>query len=366
MQGSDAIYIGGGRQPRPFEHGSALLSVIALSLSHAQGRADSGQGGRSAMDRFRAFDNPRRIDTLRTVRGVRHDAGGGLHLARDLEFTYAEVLREEYPIPNGLTLFPIDNTVPVGARTYRQKRLYSEGEAIVYRGGPEIPRVGVSAKDEVRPVRHYATSWATDVFERQSSDFAGTQLEAELMRTARDVMTEHLNHVTWHGDDANDIWGVFNYPWLDKVVSGVPLTASSTPAEILAELSRLANHAKNNSSSVFEPDTIALAVPLYTYLSSTPFGTVNDTTILEFFRKANPHIKNIVQAWELNGAGPGGADGALFYRRDRHGIANVVPQAFTTLPAQAFNFESITYAYMSHGGLRMASVGNNLLVWFQT
>lgn len=321
---------------------------MAARVDSALKRAHEIASGRGEQVRFDAFS-----------------ASAGLHMARQLEHIYSEVLREPFPVQNAMTLFPMDTSVPPGAKTHTVRRVYQDGEVAVYRGGTTpIPRVGVSQQERTFPIRHYVTSFVYSLFEQLSSAFANTGLVAELLRTARDLMQEFLNQKTWYGDEVNGIYGVLNYPWLSKKVVATPFDGSADPDDVIAELNALVNYPKRVSKATLKPDTLVTSIRVRDYLMNTRMGTVSDTTIGEYWLRTNSQgIKSIEEAWELEGVGPGGTDGMLAYRKDRLGVVNVVPQSFTTLPVQSLGFEDTTFAYMSHGGILMRDVGNNILGW---
>jgi hypothetical protein len=306
-----------------------------------------------------------RFDSIhREIRGDAFDPSAALHMARDLEHVYTDVLREQFPAQNAFTLFPLDNSVPVGARTHTVRRLFQDGEAKVYRAGLEIPRVGLSQQEEQFPVRHYVNSFAIDLFERLSSQFANFAEAAEKLRVARDVMMEFANIKTWYGDDLNGIYGVLNYPWLPKLVVATPFVSASAADDILAELNSIVNFPEEQSKATFAPNTVVTSPRVRNFLSNTRIAGAVDNTLMKFWLETNSQgITSIEAARELQGVGPGGTDGFLAYRRDRLGIVNVIPQAFTTLPVQSQGFEDMTFAYMSHGGVIMRDVGNNVLAW---
>ena len=344
------------------------MTVSAARLQEHTQRFDSVVRELRAQNPGQAFNIDSALKKAARAANLREDAfsaSAGLHMARQLEHIYAEVLREPFPVQNSWTLFPIDSSVPPGARTHTVRRVYQDGDAAVYRGGQTpIPRVGVSQQEEQFPVRHYVTSFVYTLFEQISSAFANSGLIAELLRAARDIIMEFANQKTWYGDATNGIYGVLNYPWLPVKVVSTPFDGSADVDDVLAEMNSLANFPQENSKSTFRPDTVVVSPRVYNYLFNTRLGTVNDTTIGEFWLRTNScGITKIEQAWEIQGVGPGGTDGILFYLKNRLGIVNVIPQGFTTLPVQALGFEYTTFAYMSHGGVLMRDVGNNILGW---
>lgn len=349
--------------------GGINSSALALiSREAAQAIRQFGDDYRS-MDRYRPGATRQRIDAAIPQQGVRQDAfnpEAGLAMTRELEHRYAEVLREKYPVPTGLTLFPIDTSVTPGARYHTVKRLYDQGEAAVYRAGMEIPTVGINAVEEIFPVRHYVTSFTYDIFEAMSAQYMNFAKAAELLRVSRDIMVRFANRKTWYGDDTHGIYGVLNYPWLRKMVSSTAVNSSSTAQDLLDLLNFGANYAEENSDEVFSPNACVTTKKVYNRMKNTYLGDDKSRTVLRAFLEDNPNISEIKTAPELSGVGPGGTDGILFYRDDRLGISNVIVQPYTTLPQQMMGVDWTTYGYMTHGGVIMRDAGNNLLIWVDT
>ena len=332
--------------------------TTALALRPNVPRAD-------AMNEWRRDSNQEYFEELARKNGVRTDAlgpAGGMHMPRQLEHIHARVLEEKHRTPNGLTQFAVSSEVPVGARTHTVRRFLEDGEAAVYRRGHNIPRVGLGQVEEEFPVRHYVTSFASNHFESLSSGFANTSEEERKMRTARKVLERFWNEKIWNGDDDHGIYGIKNYPYLARKVAAFALNSSSTPDQILGELNDAANYPQETSGSVFAPNRMVTSERGRNYLMNTRIGSVNDTTIGEFFVKNNEFINAIESAHEMKDFGGTGVDGILFYNDDADGISNELVQGITPMPAQIFGFESVTYVYMSHGGVIMRDSGNNILL----
>lgn len=294
-------------------------------------------------------------------------ASDGYHLARQLEYIHAEVMRTPKPRMTGLELFPIFGGVAPGARTHTVRRINDAGEATVFRGGNMgIPRVGLTQQEEEFPVRHYVSSYAYDVFEESSSNYARTSLLTEKATTSRDVISRLMNKMTWFGSETHGIYGVLNYPWLSKKVGAVPFTAATDAQDMLDELNALANFPAEQSDDVFSPDMMVMPSAIYHVISQKRLSVSPDgsaITVLKFFLENSPFIKRIEIAPELRGAGPGGTHGILVCRSDAYGVQNVIVQGPTPLPVQTQAFESVIYMYASHGGVIMRDVGNNALLW---
>lgn len=325
-----------------------------LGLQDTVFRMDSKQ-----VKQMRDHVNKQRFDAMAP--------GQGYHMARQLEHIYDEVLREEFPPTNAMSMVPLDGSVPVGAQTHTVRRITQQGEAKVHRGNSsEIPRVSISQEEESFPVHHYVIGIGFDIFELAASDFANSRLRQELQDASQVVMQEFLNEKTWFGDEEHNIYGVLNYPWTPKMVLSLPATVDADTDAMLAQLNAAANWAHEESKTVYSPNTMTVSPRMYRYMSTTRIAnSVSDTTVLEFFKKANPRIQNIEEAWEMQGRGPGGTDVILFCRRDRRSIANVIPKGFTMLPAQEQGFSYTIPCYMSHGGVVQRDVLNNLICYIK-
>ena len=309
-----------------------------------------------------------RIDAKKreATNAKRFDADGdGLFLARQLEQIYAEVLTEDVPPQNALEFFPMDNSVSPGARSHTVRRKEIRGEAKVHRGNAPPPLVSIGQESEEFKIHHYVIGVEFDIFELQSANFAGTQLRQELEDAAQIILLEFLNAKTWFGDAENDITGVLNYPWLPKIALSQGFSMAADAGDMLTALTYAANKQNVDTNTAYAPDSMLVSPRLMQILQSKRYGTTDGTRLISEFQAVNPSIRNIDMALELQGTGPGGTDQILFYRRDRRSIANVVPQTFTMLPAQAHNYAWTIPCYMSHGGVVQRDVLNNLLAYVQ-
>jgi len=292
--------------------------------------------------------------------------GLGFHLARDLEFKYAEVLREEFPPQSAFEAFPIDTSVPAGAKSHTVRRLHQQGEAKVFRGNStDVPRVGVTQEEEEFPVRHYVVGIGLNIFEEQASNFANSNLRGELQTAAQVTMQEFANHKTWFGDEENGIHGVLNYPWIHKRVVSTPFSQGADAKAVLAALNESANYQHEESKTVYSPNAMITSPRILRILRTLRVDPTHPDKVLDDFLASNPRIQSVSGAWELQGTGPGGTDIILFYRRDKRSVANVMVKPFTMLPVQQKGFEMTIPCYMSHGGVIMRDVLNNNICYVE-
>jgi hypothetical protein len=331
---------------------------------------DSGE----SMRRDRIQQSADAIRRATRARG-RHDPGftedavegaGAVRRARELEYTYNEVLEEEYAPNNGLQYFPVDESVPAGARSHVVERVSHTGNARVYRGGHSEPKgsTGVQKASERFPVLTYVTEIELDFFERQSDSFAGTNLRAELEMAAQQTLMDFLNEKTFDGSPQDDLRGIWEYPFLPRTVSGVAFDGSAAPEDMLDELHRLANLLAEESKKRYSPTTLLTSIRVKHRISNKKRSGTTDETVEEAFLSDNEYIDEVVGIHEARGIGPNGEDAMLFYDRgNRMSVANSLVQGFEMLPIQEEGFNLRIPCYIQHGGIIMRNALNNLLTY---
>lgn len=320
-----------------------------------------------ALAKYRQDSNARRFDSkLENLKRTdsAYAQSSGLHLSRELEHVYSEVMRNDYPDNNALALFPIDRSVPPGAKNHTVKRIDVQGRAKVHRGkGDDIPTVSVGADEETFPVLYYTIGVMWDHFEEMASDFASSNLLDESLTGARDIMLEFWNEKTWFGDEENGLYGVLTYPFLNKyVMGGVVFQHGGDADAMLSALQRLVDFPGelNKGKSILRPNTVLVSVRMKQIIEGTYFAGVEGPTVLS--RLESSKGVKVVAAWELQGTGPGGTDQVLCYKAgDKRSIANVAPVGFTQLPTQEQGFDYLIPCFMAHGGIIMRKPLMNVL-----
>jgi hypothetical protein len=198
-------------------------------------------------------------------------------------------------------------------------------------------------------------SFEIDIFEQDSSDFAGTGALRKGIADCRyhlDVLTDDF---AFQGSTEHDLHGFLTNPFFDKTNARVAFgpSTSATGDECVNELNRLANYPSERSKAIFEPDAFLTSPRIRNWLTSTRLGTASDKTIGGFFTDNSPSIRKIEAAAKLQGTAPGGAnyDYMVFFKRNADTARIVMPQAFGMLPIQRAGFVDTVYAYRRYGGV---------------
>jgi hypothetical protein len=298
----------------------------------------------------------------------RGDASPVSAFPRDLEFMRARELEMPRRALNALRLFPIDRSVPLGAKEHGWRRRVGRGEAVFTRGDTQNYGHAQSGRlEEKFPVRYIVCSVRQTYFEMLSNDFAGVQQYQADLREAYRLVDERVNDTLWKGNETVGLYGVLTHPHLLRRTLSITIGggSTSTPEAITAALFDLADTPADVSGDTMSPNVLAVSPRVYRYLTQTMITSAGTgITILRFFLESQGEdgIQRVVKAQELAGIGPNGEDGVFAFRDDADSISNIEVLPTMTMPVhQSTAMSWLTVVVAATGGLLMPDVGNNIL-----
>ena len=271
------------------------------------------------------------------------DADESVFFARELESVKSKTYDVKYANLQARTLIPVSFEAGPGADTIKYEQWDQVGVAkIVSNYATDLPRVDVKAKEFRSPVKSLADSYGYSIQDVRSAKLAGKPLEARKAAAAKRGILQAENTIAFFGNSEHGLQGLLSHPNVPVVVIPADGTGASkkfstkTADKIIRDINSIVNAPINNTKGVEVPDTCLFPVDVFTLLSSTPWSATanSDTTILEFVKKANPHIKNWGWLNELKDAGGAGIDQAICYRRDPEALTLEVPQDFEQFAPQ--------------------------------
>jgi hypothetical protein len=293
----------------------------------------------------------------------------GFHLARELEHLYPQIIEEKYAPLGAFKLFGVDSSVPAGAEYHTVRREYEYGEVQEFATGADVEvkaSVQVGRDEERFPVRHYATSFKYSLFQQMSANYANSGYLASLLRTGRNKMMEHANFRTWHGNALAGMYGVLNYPWIERWDVGPLLNSSASFTTLKDALSDFVNRPHENSRTVYKPNRVVMSPRMRNRFFKVSNAASSDISAGKWFLENNQRgIREIEEADELAGAGPGSSDVILIYFDGFEGPQNVIVNPFSLIPIQQQGFSYHQLMYMSHGGVIVRAPVSCLIVYAQ-
>lgn len=278
--------------------------------------------------------------------------GTGFFFKRQLEHVFATTLTANIPPPNAFRLFPIDSSVPEGAKSYTQRLMEPVGEAtIISNFADDLPRVNVVRREERRGIRMLGDSYGYTVQDIMAARFAGEPLDTTLGMAAREAIERKHNRLCWFGDAEAGLWGVLRHPYIPRYIFSEPLSENASSADaLIAEVNAMLNGVNSLTKTTAQVDTLVLPPDEFAYIHSAPRSATTDTTIAEFLLAKNKWLKNIEQAWELDADENNDTALCLAYRKNEMSAKYVAPINFRQLPVERRNLEFVINNIGSSGG----------------
>lgn len=267
--------------------------------------------------------------------GWRSDSAPSLFLQRELQDIEKKIYETPFAPLKADQLIPV-KTIARGAQEAGYDRITHYGMARwLAASAKDLPSVNAERRRFLYPVKSLGAQYEYTQDDIDAAQMAGMPLDDTLARAARRAIDTFRNSVALEGDAAIGMTGFVNDP---SVPSGNATTGNwlggATPDQILADLNQMPIDVRTQTKEVYEADTLALPTSLHGYVATTPRSANSDTTILEYFLKANPQIKEVVPMLELEEAGAGGTGRAICYKKDLEILEQAVAIPFEQMPPQ--------------------------------
>ena len=196
----------------------------------------------------------------------------------------------------------------------------------------------------------------------QAMMIPGMNLAADKAAAARRAAEELVERVVLSGDTRKGFLGLVNQTTVPQVAvpngaGGSPLWSNKAPAEILADVNNALVGAWSSSAQVELHDTVLLPVTQYGTIASTARSSNTDTTILTYLQANNIYTSSTGQPLtirtlrQLSGAGAGGTNRMITYRRDPQVLKFHMPMPHQFFPPQQRMLEYVIPGMMRLGGL---------------
>lgn len=290
------------------------------------------------------------------------DAAENIFFARELEQIRARSYDVKYAMRKIRMLVPVDNSIDPGAEVVTYSQYDRVGVAkIIASYAEDLPRADVKGKQFSVTVKGIGDSYGFSVQEIRAARLAGKPLDARKADAARQAIEDKIDSIGAVGDTQTGLIGLLNIPSAQTytITAGAggqtTWNTGATPKtglEVIKDMNSAAATVVTTTKEVEKPDTLLIPVDKYAYISSTPLQSGSDTTILKFFLANSPYIKT-VEPWEkLTGAGAGGTNRMVIYRRDPDALQLVIPQEFEQFPPEQEGLNSVIACHARIAGVQ--------------
>lgn len=294
--------------------------------------------------------SPRRLDFAQ-LRADDADHNG--FFARQLWEIEQELYRVEYPELIAKSLIPPKTGINPAAKVFAYRMYDRFGTAkLLASYAEDLPRSDVRGKEYTVKIEGYGSSFGYSVMDIRGAAMAGIPLESEKADAARDTIERTLDAVYAVGDTKAGSKGLLNLVNVPAYVipngaGGSALWKDKTSLEVLADLNGIAHNSASLTRGIERPSRMLLPLDQFADISTRPmFASASDTTILQYFLKNSPYIKEVIPWWRCKGAGAGATDRVVVYTADPKKVAYIEPQPFEVFPPEpkGMTFKSSCHA----------------------
>jgi len=219
----------------------------------------------------------------------------------------------------------------------------------------DLPRSDINQTERSINIRSFGGSFGYTVQELRAAQMANVALEQRRANSVRRDYEEKVESVAMFGESTVNLAGFFNNATVDIIAADKWFT---TPGITAQEMNELLNYGVtavvNGSNMKEEPDTILLAYEDYNKASTTRNSDSSDVTVLEYFLRTNPYIRNVEPINQLTKGKNGGklnTSRMVVYKRDPEKLQLHIPQPLELFPPQQRNLQFIVPAHARVGGV---------------
>lgn len=269
------------------------------------------------------------------------DAAESVYFSRQLEVIRPKTYDVKYEDLRAREFLPVNNSDNPGLSviTYRQYDRVGMAK-IINSYADDLPRVDVTGKEFSALVKSMGDSYGYSVDEIRKARFTGQSLDQRKADAARRAYEELFDRIATSGDAASGLKGLLNIANAQTYAvangaSGFADWARKTAAEIVADCIGAWKQMRTNTRGKEVPNMFLLPDTAYTQAASRQFSVASEKSILTYIQEL-PMFRGVTfDTWfSLAGAGAGGTDRAVLYRKDSDAIEAVEPLPFLQHPEQ--------------------------------
>lgn len=258
----------------------------------------------------------------------------------------SQVYEIEYPEVDYASLVPVDTSANEWARTITFFSMDKVGQADwFHHEANDVPRADVTKSQHEHGIEMAAIGYGYTIQEiQQAMMVPGTNLTSDRADAARRAYEEFMYTLTFEGNTARDMTGLFNDANVTASYAANTGTGSSTNFAdktgtlILSEVNALLTGIYTSSNTVEMADTILLPVAVYADIATRQNTTSSDLTILEYLMRSNVYSAMTDQPLTvrahrgLSDAGTGSTGRMVAYKRDPKVLKLHLPMPHRFLP----------------------------------
>jgi len=300
------------------------------------------------------------------VGSQRLDANESIFFARELEHIKAKSYDVQYPELTATRIIPVSSEAGPGAESITYYQYDQVGFAkVISNYATDLPRVDLKGNKFTGDIKSIGASYGYSIQDIRAAQMAGKPLEQRKANAVRRANDQEVNKIAYFGDDDHGLVGLTSHPnittytlptdgTLNSVTSGTAAAAkfiNKTPEYVLRDLNAMVAKVLELTLNVEHPNTLLMSHNIHADLSTRARSDNSDTTILEFFLKNSPYVKNVEVIPEMATAGTDDTELIMMYDKSPDKLTLEIPQPFEQFPPQAEGLEFVIPCHSRCGGV---------------
>jgi hypothetical protein len=289
---------------------------------------------------------------------IKLDSAETIYFERELNSVKTKTYDRKYPelmFGNG-KIIPISTSEPEYVKTISYQQWDTVGIAQwIANYADDLPRADVVAEEFVAKVKEFGAAYGYSIMDIKTAKALGKSLEQRKANATKRSAMQKQNAVGFSGDTLRGIEGFNTNPNMTEV--DIPsdgtagkLWSGKTSEQKLRDMNLVANAPFSVTNGVEQPNTFLMDIDLYTDAVTSKMGGI-ESTVMEFFKKTNPFIKEVIPAFEMKTAGASNAPRLMAYKKDIDSLSLEIPMMYTQLPVQEKNLEFVVNTMQRTGGV---------------
>lgn len=295
------------------------------------------------------------------------DANETAMFLRSLLYIMPQPYEFKYPEIKYASLFPVNYSVPTGAKSHAFHEFDEMGNAQLMEdyadNAPNAERLGFETIGQIFSVR---SEYSYSIQDIRSQMFSGIPLDAMKAVTARRIIERKCDALAAIGDTAHSFTGIANDANITSVtattkalgglkwgtLSGSTVTPNATAAEILNDCNIGLNGVFVTSKGTHTPNTIVFGTQNWAIINTLRLDSFNMVTVANYLLNALPWVQSL-EYWPQLDTANAGNERILFMERSPENFQIIIPQEFEQFPPQPQNLSFKVPCHKRFGGVQM-------------
>lgn len=326
--------------------------------------------GQRRRPRFDAKALIKHVNMLAQLGALGHvDANETAMFARALLYIMPQPFMFKYPAIKYADLFPVNYSVPTGAKSHAFHEFDEMGNAqLMDSYADDAPNAEVQGFEVIGQIFGVRSEYTYTIQDLRSMMFSNIPLDAMKAITARRIIERKCDTISAVGDAKHQFTGLLNdanAPVLTAVtklansgkqwgiLTGSTVTPNATANEILQDCNVLLQSIVLNSRGTHTPNVLMFGTQNWAIINTLRLDNFNMKTVADYLLSSLPWIDALEYWPQLDTASASGSERLFASERSRENYEIIISQEFEQFPPQAQNLAFKIPCHKRHGGIQM-------------